>query len=136
MEFVSRPSKKPITFRSGVVSERQSLLRSSAAGAFGEMSGNTVFAGLEGKLQAGSWHLSAGAEIGTVVADVEESLLSIKSPLITSTFTLRAGKKLNEHDNITLLLSQPVRIESGHAEYTIPIGPYNRRGRTQNIQIS
>ena len=122
MEFVSRPFKKPVVFRSGVVSERQSLLRSSATGAFGRISSNTVFAGLEGNLQVGSWHLSAGAEIGTVVTEVEDSLLSIKSPLTTSAFAMRAGKKLDERDTVTFVLSQPVRIESGRAEYTIPIG--------------
>ena len=122
MEFVSRPSKKNIAFRSGVVAERQSLLRSSAAGAFGRMSGNSVFAGLEGNLRVSSWHLSAGAEVGTVIADIDESLLSVKSPLITSAFAFRARKRLNERDTLNFALSQPVRIESGHAGITIPVG--------------
>ena len=122
MEFVSRPSKKNITLRSGVVAERQSLLRSSAAGAFGRMSGNSVFAGLEGNSKIGSWHLSAGAEVGTAIADIDESLLSVKSPLTTSAFAFRARTKLNERDTLNFALSQPVRIESGRAEYTIPVG--------------
>ena len=122
MEFVSQPSKKNITLRSGVVAERQSLLRSSAAGAFGRMSGNSVFAGLEGNLQVGSWHLSAGAEVGTAIADIDESLLSVESPLTTSAFAFRARNKLNERDTLNFALSQPVRIESGRAEYTIPVG--------------
>ena len=122
MEFVSRPSKRNIAFRSGVVAERQSLLRSSAAGAFGRMSGNSVFAGLEGNSKIGSWHLSAGAEVGTVIADIDESLLSVKSPLTTSAFAFRARTQLNERDTLNFALSQPVRIESGRAEYTIPVG--------------
>ncbi len=122
MEFVSRPSKRNIALRSGVVAERQSLLRSSAAGAFGRMSGNSVFAGLEGNLKVGSWHLSAGAEVGTAIANIDESLLSVKSPLTTSAFAFRARTKLNERDTLNFALSQPVRIESGRAEYTIPVG--------------
>ena len=122
MEFVSRPSKKNFAFRSGVVAERQSLLRSSASGAFGRMSGNSVFVGLEGNSKVGSWHLSAGAEVGTVIADIDESLLSIKSPLTTSAFAFRAGTKLNERDTLNFALSQPVRIESGRAGITIPVG--------------
>ena len=122
MEFVSRPSKKNFAFRSGVVAERQSLLRSSAAGAFGRMSGNSVFVGFEGNLKVGSWHLSAGAEVGTVIADIDESLLSIKSPLTTSAFAFRARTKLNERDTLNFALSQPVRIESGRAGMTIPVG--------------
>ena len=122
MEFVSRPSKKNIAFRSGVVAERQSLLRSSAAGAFGRMSGNSVFVGLEGNLKVGSWHVSAGAEVGTVIADIDESLLSVKSPLTTSAFAFRARTKLNERDTLNFALSQPVRIESGRAGITIPVG--------------
>ena len=122
MEFVSRPSKKNIAFRSGVVAERQSLLRSSAAGAFGRMSGNSVFVGLEGNLKVGSWHVSAGAEVGTVIADIDESLLSVKSPLTTSAFAFRARTKLNERDTLNIALSQPVRIESGRAGVTIPVG--------------
>ena len=122
MEFVSRPSKRNIALRSGVVAERQSLLRSSAAGAFGRMSGNSVFAGLEGNLKVGSWHLSGGAEVGTAIANIDESLLSVKSPLTTSAFAFRARTKLNERDTLNFALSQPVRIESGRAEYTIPVG--------------
>ena len=122
MEFVSRPSKKNIAFRSGLVAERQSVLRSSAAGAFGRMSGNSVFVGLESNLQVGSWRLGAGAEVGTVLAVIDRSLLSVNSPLITSAFALRAGKKLNERNTVDFALSQPVRIESGRADYTIPVG--------------
>ena len=122
MEFVSRPSKKNIAFRSGVVAERQSLLRSSAAGAFGRMSGNSAFVGLEGNLKIGSWHLSAGAEVGAVIADIDESLLSVKSPLTTSAFAFRARTKLNERDTLNFALSQPVRIESGRAGVTVPVG--------------
>ena len=122
MEFVSQPSKKNIAFRSGVVAERQSLLRSSAAGAFGRMSGNSVFVGLEGNSKIGSWHLSAGAEVGTVMADIDESLLSVESPLTTSAFAFRARNKLNDRDTLNFALSQPVRIESGRAEHTIPVG--------------
>ena len=122
MEFVSRPSKRNIALRSGVVAERQSLLRSSAAGAFGRMSGNSVFVGLESNLIVGSWHLSAGAEVGTAIADIDESLLSVKSPLTTSAFAFRARNKLNDRETLNFALSQPVRIESGRAEYTIPVG--------------
>ena len=122
MEFVSQPSKKNTAFRSGIVAERQSLLRSSATGAFGRMSGSSVFAGLEGNLKIGSWHLSAGAEVGTVIADIDESLLSVESPLTTSAFAFRARKRLNERDTLNFALSQPVRIESGRAGMTIPVG--------------
>ncbi len=122
MEFVSRTPGKPIAFRSGVVAERQSVLRSSAAGAFGRMSGNSVFVGLESNLQVGSWRLGAGAEVGTVLAVIDRSVLSVNSPLITSAFALRAGKQLNERNTVDFALSQPVRIESGRADYTIPVG--------------
>ena len=122
LEFVSRAPGKPIAFRSGVVAERQSVLRSSAAGAFGRMSGNSVFVGLESNLQVGSWRLGAGAEVGTVLAVIDRSVLSVNSPLITSAFALRAGKQLNERSTVDFALSQPVRIESGRADYTIPVG--------------
>ena len=122
MEFVSRPSKKNFAFRSGAVAERQSLLRSSATGAFGRMSGNSVFVGLEGNSKIGLWHLSAGAEVGTVIADIDESLLTIKSPLTTSAFAFRARTRINERDTLNFALSQPVRIESGRAGVAIPVG--------------
>ena len=122
MEFVSQPFKKNIAFRSGVVAERQSLLRSSATGAFGRMTGSSVFVGLEGNVRVGSWHLSAGAEVGTVIAHIDGSLLSVKSPLTTSALAFRARNRLNARDTLNFALSQPVRIESGHAGMTIPIG--------------
>ena len=86
------------------------------------MSGNSVFVGLDSNLQVGSWRLGAGAEVGTVLAVIDRSVLSVNSPLITSAFALRAGKKLNERNTVDFALSQPVRIESGRADYTIPVG--------------
>ena len=122
LEFVSRSAKLPVAFRSGIVAERQTLLSSSAAGAFGRMSGSSAFIGIDGSVQAGPWLLSAGAELGAVRAGIDDSLLSISSPLATSAFAVRAGTRVNARDTLEFALSQPLRIESGRAKYAIPVG--------------
>ena len=112
--------------RSGVhggwVGEREALLGSRAAGAFGRMTADSAFAGIEARPRVGAWRLGAGAEIGTVSTSVQGGLIANVSPLTTSAFALQAVQPLNDGDTFTLSLSQPLRVESGHASLSVPVG--------------
>ena len=58
------PSGAPLGLRGGLVAERETLLGSRAAGAFGRLSAGSAFAGVDGSARIGAWRLAAGAEVG------------------------------------------------------------------------
>ena len=124
-----RPSKAPVTLRSGMVAERETMLGSTAAGAFGRISANSAFAGIKGHARIGSWRLGAGAELGTVRSAVRGGILAGVSPLTTSAFTLRAEKKLADEDSLLFSISQSLRVEAGRARLSVPVG------RTKDGQV-
>ena len=116
------PEGAPLGVHGGWVGEREALLGSRAAGAFGRMTADSAFAGIEARARVGAWHLGAGAEIGTVSTSVQGGLIANVSPLTTSAFALQAVRPLNDGDTFTLSLSQPLRVESGHASLSVPVG--------------
>ena len=116
------PEGAPLGVHGGWVGEREALLGSRTAGAFGRMTADSAFAGIEARARVGAWRLGAGAEIGTVNASVRGGLVADVSPLITSAFALQAVRPLNDGDTFTLSLSQPLRVESGHASLSVPVG--------------
>ena len=117
-----RPARAPIGLRSGLVAERETLLGSRTAGAFGRVSSRSAFAGLEGSTDLGGWRLDAGAEIGVVDAAARGGLLSDVTPLTTSAFALQAERPLAEGTALSLSLAQPLRVESGRATLSVPVG--------------
>ena len=116
------PEGAPLGVHGGWVGEREAILGSRAAGAFGRMTADSAFAGIEARARVGAWHLGAGAEVGTVSPSVQGGLIADVSPLITSAFALQAVRPLNDGDTFTLSLSQPLRVESGHASLSVPVG--------------
>ena len=117
-----RPERAPVGLRSGLVAEGETLLGSRAGGAFGRVSSRSAFAGLEGSTDVGGWRLDAGAEIGVVDAAAHGGMLSAVSPLTTSAFALQAERPLAEGTALALSLAQPLRVESGRATLTVPVG--------------
>ena len=108
--------------RGGVVGERETLLGSSAAGAFGRVAAGAVFAGVEASAPAGSWRLGAGAELGAVNPSARGGLISDVSRLATSAFAFHAAGPLTDAGKLTLSVSQPLRVEAGRARLSIPVG--------------
>ena len=121
--FAWRPEGASFGVRGGWVGEREALLGSRAAGAFGSMEAASTFAGIEAGTRLGAWRLGAGAEIGAVSASVEGGLIADVSPLTTSAFAVQAERALDDEGSaFALSLSQPLRVESGHARLSVPIG--------------
>ena len=118
-----RPDGAPLGLRGGLVGERAGLLGSRTAGAFGRMAAGSTFVGIEGAARIGPWRLGGGAEVGTVHVSARGGLIAEVSPLITSAFALRAERPLDEEGGaFTLSLSQPLRVETGHARLSVPVG--------------
>ena len=121
--------------RGGAVSERETLLGSSAAGAFGRVAAGAVFAGVEGSVPVGSWRLGAGAEIGAVNPSARGGLISDVSRLATSAFAFQAARPLTDTGKLTLSLSQPLRVEGGRVRFSIPVGR-TKDGRVRRRSVS
>ena len=117
-----RPEGALFGLRGGWVGEREAVLGTKAAGAFGRMAAASAFAGVEASERIGAWHLGANAEIGTVNASVRGGLLGDISPLTTSAFALHATRSWADAGTLTLSLSQPLRVEAGKTRLSVPIG--------------
>ena len=118
------PSLLPsLTFAAGYLDEQQSLLGSQGSGAFGVLSGETLFlsAGLNTAL--GDWQLAATGEIGQVSPGVSGSqLIDSISSLSTSAFRLAASRPFANGSTLRFSLSQPLRVNSGVASLSLPTG--------------
>ena len=117
-----RPPGAPLGLRGGLVAERRTVLGSAAAGAFGRLSGNAYFVGIDGSAHTGGWRVSAAAEVGAADAAVGGGLLSGLSGLVTSAFALRAERRLDGRDSLRFSASQPLRVEAGRARLSVPAG--------------
>ena len=117
-----RPEGSPLGLAGGWVAERETVLGSGTAGAFGRLSGASAFAGIDGGAQIGSWRLGAGAEIGTVKAASRGGMIASVSPLTTSAFALTAQRTLANGDGLEISLAQPLRVEAGRARLSVPTG--------------
>ena len=120
--FAWRPEGAPLGLRGGLVGEREGLLGSRAAGAFGRMAAASAFAGVQAGADVGPWRLGVNAEVGSVNAAVQSGLIADVSPLTTSAFALHATKTLADEGTLTLSLSQPLRVEAGRARLSVPAG--------------
>ena len=117
-----RPFDAPLGFRAGWLAEQETLLGTAAAGAFGRLSANAMFAGIETGFVVGQWQLSADAEFGTAVPRLQGGILSRMSSLTTSAFALHASRRLANGGSVRISFSQPLRVEAGRAALSVPIG--------------
>ena len=124
-----RPDGSALGLTGGWIAERETMLGSSPAGAFGRLSGSSAFAGIEGNTRIAGWRLGAGAEIGTVRAAAQGGMLASISPLTTSAFAVGAERTLTGGDGLRFSLAQPLRVEAGRARLTVPVG------RTQDGRV-
>ena len=117
-----RPFDVPVGFRAGWLNERGTLLGTAAAGAFGSLSADAAFAGVETGFDVGTWRLSADAELGTAIPRLRGGMMTRMSSLTTSAFALHATRHLTNGGSVRVSVSQPLRVEEGRAALSVPIG--------------
>ena len=115
-------TRRPLRFTGGWIAERKTMLGSHAAGAFGRLSSGSAFVGLEGAMQAGAWRLDASAELGVAYTRAGGGMLTGLSSVHSSAFAVRAERPLDAASSLRLSVSQPLRVESGRARFSIPVG--------------
>ena len=113
-----------LSLAAGYLQEPEELLGSQGSGAFGELSGHTLFLSAElDTTTPQGWQLSAQGELGMVNPAVARSqFISDISTLTSSAFRLQARKPLENGAAFRLALSQPLRVESGAAALSLPTG--------------
>ena len=117
-----RPFDVPVGFRAGWMNERSTLLGTAAAGAFGSLSADAAFTGIETGFEVGTWRLSADAELGTAIPRLRGGMMTRMSSLTTSAFALHATRRLTNGGAVRVSVSQPLRVEEGRAALSVPIG--------------
>ena len=117
-----RPAESPLGLHAGWMHERETLLGSSADGAFGALSADAAFVGIEADAELGGWRLGADAEVGVVHSTPSGGIVSGVSPLTTTAFTLHASTAFAGDGSILLSVSQPLRVERGSAALSVPAG--------------
>ena len=85
-----QPAERPFSLRAGLIGERETLLGSRSAGAFGRLSTGSAFVGFEGGVRVGAWRLDASAELGIAHGTTGSGLIAGVSPLHSSAFAVRA----------------------------------------------
>ena len=113
-----------LSLSAGYLHEPEELLGSQGSGAFGELSGHTLFLSAElDTTTSQGWQLSAQGEVGMVNPAVARSqFITDISTLTSSAFRLQARKPFSNGSAFRLALSQPLRVESGAASLSLPTG--------------
>ena len=117
-----RPAGSPLGLHAGWMHERESLLGSSADGAFGTLSADAAFVGIEADAELGGWRIGADAEVGTVHSAPRGGIVTGISPLTTTAFTLHASTAFAGDGSLRLSVAQPLRVERGRAALSVPAG--------------
>ena len=118
-----QPEASPLTFSAGWLHEPNTMLGSSAQGAFGSFASDTAFLATELETKAGGWQFALGGELGVVAPGASGGLLVDGiSPFVTSAFNASIGRTLPNRGLLQLALTQPLRVEGGVATFSLPSG--------------
>ncbi len=114
-----------LALQAGWLAEQDSLLGSSASGAFGELAGRTTF--LSARLETDGppgWLLSAQGELGVVSPEYVRGLLIRDiSTLRTGGFRVAATHAVSPNGaTVRFAMKQPVRVTEGVAVLDLPTG--------------
>ena len=117
----------------GWLREPKRLIGSRTQGAFGALNGGTGFAGMSAHARIGSrWSVFAATHLGWSHPQVVgQGLLQDVSPLVSSAFSvgMAGGEFWQRDDRLSLRVSQPLRVEAGHAAFRWVAG------RTRHRQV-
>ena len=123
-----------LSLQAGAVHEPDGFLGARPQSAFGEVRGETTFAGVNGvwvpgfagrNAREGRWRVLASAYFGRTRARAGDSgFVRGASDIFSSAFSLGAARASlwRRDDQFSLRLSQPLRVESGALSLRVPAG--------------
>ena len=117
-----RAADAPLGLRAGWLGERRSMLSASAEGAFGHLAADSLFVAVDLHHRAGGWRFSGGPEFGLARPSARGGIIAGVEPLATSAFALHASRPTAGDGLLQVSLAQPLRVEDGDAELSVPVG--------------
>lgn len=108
--------------RAGWLHERDGFLGARTRGGFGALDSGSLFAGGGISGSIGGWKLSADGEVGLSRPQVSGGWIEDISPVLAGAFSLRGERRLGPERRLELTVIQPLRVESGRARFTVPVG--------------
>lgn len=117
-----RPAGGPVSLGAGRIEETETFLGARAEGAFGGLSSSVDFVRAEAGFEAGGWRFDMAAELGRALPEAEGGLLADGGGDAFSTaFSAAAARRLGR-GTLRLSLQQPLRVESGRLDLSLPAG--------------
>ena len=108
--------------RAGLIRETDTLFGADADGAFGTLSSGLSWVGASGAFEAGGWRVGLAGEIGRATPEASGGMLADAGANAFSTaFSADAARPL-AGGTLRLLLVQPLRVESGRLDLSLPVG--------------
>ena len=109
-------------FRAGRIRETDTLFGAGAEGAFGTLSSGLSYVGGSRVFDAGGWRVGLAGEIGWAAPKAAGGVMAVAGASALSTaFSAEAARPL-AGGTLRLLLVQPLRVESGRLELSLPMG--------------
>ena len=121
-----QPPSSALGLQFGALREFRSSLGTNASGAFGKLSSGVAFAGTGFDTAVGDWGIRAEAELGVTGSDASGGMVKEVSTVATSAFSLSAERAFEDGDRLRFSLSQPLRVERGRMQLTVPTGRTKR----------
>ena len=123
-EYQALLNKQELSFQSGVLSETSAMLGSSFRGAYGRLDDTlTYFSGLSSSFVFSNFRLMGSYFYGMSKPDLDQvGMVKDISRLTSSSFNLTLYKAglLTEADSFGFSVSQPLKLESGEINFSLP----------------
>ena len=117
-----RPGGGPVGLGLGRMAEADTFLGGRTEGAFGTLSSRLDFVRAETGFEAGGWRFDMAAELGRALPEAEGGLLAAGGGDAFSTaFSTTVARPVGK-GTLRLSLQQPLRVESGHLDLSLPVG--------------
>ena len=123
-EYQALLNKQELSFQSGVLSESSAMLGSSFRGAYGRLGDTlTYFSGINSSFIFSNFRLMGSYFYGMSKPDLDQvGMVKDISRLTSSSFnlTLYKASLLTEADSFGFSVSQPLKLESGEINFSLP----------------
>ena len=122
LALVWRPAGGPVSLGAGRMAESEAFLGARAEGAFGSLSSSLDFVRAEAGFEAGGWRFEAAGELGRALPEAAGGLLADGGGDAFSTAFRAAAARPLGGGTLRLSLQQPLRVESGRLDLSLPVG--------------
>ena len=126
LEYALLSGANGLSIQAGFVQEQDSFLGTSIGSALGSVdSGDTFFTGINGYIQLGSrWQAIVALYSGTTDTELNSQFLRIDEQISSNSWALglKGNSLLHSNDQLSLYLSQPMRIEDGAGQLRVASG--------------